>query len=137
MGADVVLGAAEDDIVAEILAAVPDGVDRVLVTSPPRTLVQAFEISCFGGIVGLIGIEFGEGANLTFDVNDFHFKKLQLRASHAIPNHYFPIALDLLARGVVYPDRVVSHILPLDEYGRAFDMLRNPNEAVSKIVLVP
>ena len=40
------------------------------------------------------------------DINAFHFQKLQLRASHAIPNHYFPIALDLLARRVINPDRL-------------------------------
>jgi L-iditol 2-dehydrogenase len=137
MGADVTLAAAEDDVVAEILRAVPDGVDRVLVTAPPRTLTQAFAISRFGGIVGLIGIEFGEGANLTFDVNDFHFKKLQLRASHAIPNHYFPIALDLLARRAVDPDVVISHVLPLSEYADAFARLREAQQAVSKIVLTP
>ncbi len=137
MGADVVLAAAEDDIVAEIRAAVPQGVDRVLVTSPPRTLLPAFEIACFGAIVGLIGIEFGEGAELTFDVNAFHFKKLQLRASHAIPNHYFPMALDLLARGVVNPDLVVSHTFSLAEYEQAFQTLTDSQQAVSKVIIVP
>jgi threonine dehydrogenase-like Zn-dependent dehydrogenase len=137
MGADITLAAAEDDIVASILDAVPAGVDRVLVTAPPSTLNEAFAVSCFGGIVGLIGIEFGEGANLTFDVNDFHFKKLQLRASHAIPNHYFPIALDLLARRAIDPDVIISHVLPLDDYAQAIDLLRDPNQAVSKVVLKP
>ncbi len=137
MGADVMLSAGEDDVVGEIKAAVPQGVDRVLVTAPPSTLTQAFEIACFGGIVGLIGIEFGAGADLTFDVNDFHFKKLQLRASHAIPNHYFPIALDLLARKAIDADSVISHVMPLDDYADAFDRLRDPDQAVSKIVLTP
>ncbi len=137
MGADVALAAAEDDIVAAIKAAAPAGVDRVLVTAPPRTLPQAFEIACYGGIVGLIGIEFGEGANLSFDVNDFHFKKLQLRASHAIPNHYFPIALDLLARRVIEPELVISHTFPLDDYAAAIDTLRDPQNPAGKIVLTP
>ena len=137
LGADVVLAAAEDDISAEIKAAVPQGVDRVMVTSPPRTLLPAFEIACFGAIIGLIGIEFGEGAELSFDVNAFHFKKLQLRASHAIPNHYFPIALDLLARRAVDPDSIVSHIFPLAEYESAFHTLTDPQQAVSKVVIVP
>jgi L-iditol 2-dehydrogenase len=137
LGADVVLAAAEDDIIAEIKAAVPQGVDRVLVTSPPRTLLPAFEIACFGAIIGLIGIEFGEGAELSFDVNAFHFKKLQLRASHAIPNYYFPIALDLLARLAVDPDSIVSHIFPLAEYESAFQTLTDPQQAASKVIIVP
>jgi L-iditol 2-dehydrogenase len=137
MGADVVLAEAEDNVVAAIKAAVPQGVDRVLVTAPPRTLPQAFEIARFGAIIGLIGIEFGEGAEVSFDVNDFHFKKLQLRASHAIPNHYFPMALDLLARRVVDPDLLVSHIFSLDEYETAFRTLTDLQQAAVKAVIIP
>ncbi len=137
MGADVVLAEAEDDVVAAIKAAVPQGVDRVLVTAPPRTLPKAFEIARFGAIIGLIGIEFGEGAEVAFDVNAFHFKKLQLRASHAIPNHYFPMALDLLARRVVDPDLLVSHTFPLGEHETAFRALIDPQQAAVKAVIIP
>lgn len=137
MGADVILADAEDDVVGEIKAAVSQGVDRVLVTAPPRVLPLAFEIARFGAIVGLIGIEFGEGGEVTFDVNDFHFKKLQLRASHAIPNHYFPTALDLLARRIVNPDPLVSHTFAFEEYQTAFETLTDPRQSTVKVVIVP
>jgi L-iditol 2-dehydrogenase len=137
MGADLVLAEAEDDVVATIKAAVPQGVDRVLVTAPPRTLPLGFEIARFGAIVGLIGIEFGQGGEVTFDVNAFHFKKLQLRASHAIPNHYFPIALDLLARRVIGPDLLISHTFALNDYAAAFRVLTDTQQAAVKVVILP
>jgi L-iditol 2-dehydrogenase len=137
MGADVVLSEAEDDVMGAIKAAVPQGLDRVLVTAPPRTLPLAFEIARFGAIVGLIGIEYGAGGEVTFDVNAFHFKKLQLRASHAIPNHYFPMALDLLARRAVDPDPLVSHVFPLTDFRRAFETLTDPQQKAVKIILLP
>ncbi len=137
MGADGVLAEAEDDIVAELGRQAPQGFDRVLVTAPPRTLPQAFALARFGAVIGLIGIEFGAGAEVCFDVNAFHFKKLQLRASHAIPNHYFPIAVDLLARRVVDPDLLLSHTFPLDCYADAFAALTDPQQAAIKVVLVP
>jgi L-iditol 2-dehydrogenase len=121
MGADVILGEAEDDIPAAIRALVPQGVDRVLVTAPPRTLPLAFEIARFGAIVGLIGIEFGGAETITFDANAFHFKKLQLRASHAIPNHYFPKATDLLSRRAIDADLLISHTFSLEEYAALSD----------------
>jgi L-iditol 2-dehydrogenase len=111
--------------------------DRVLVTAPPRTLPLAFEIARFGAIIGLIGIEFGTGGEVTFDVNAFHFKKLQLRASHAIPNHYFPMALDLLARRAVEPDRLLTHTFGLDDYAAAFRTLADPEQPAIKVVVVP
>jgi L-iditol 2-dehydrogenase len=137
MGADGVLAEAEDDIVAELRRLVPQGFDRVLVTAPPRTLPQAFALARFGAIIGLIGIEFGGGAEVCFDVNAFHFKKLQLRASHAIPNHYFPIAVDLLARRVVDPDLLLTHTFALDCYADAFAALTDPEQTAIKVVLVP
>lgn len=137
MGADVVLSEGEDDIAATIKSAVPLGVDRVLVTAPPRTLPLAFEIARFGAIIGLIGIEFGAGGEVCFDVNAFHFKKLQLRASHAIPNHYFPMATDLLARRAIDPDLLLSHTVALDAYRDAFGALTDPGQAAIKVVMIP
>jgi L-iditol 2-dehydrogenase len=137
MGADMVLAEAQDDIVTAVRSAVPAGVDRVLVTSPPRTLPMAFDIARFGAIIGLIGIEFGEGEAVTLDVNAFHFKKLQLRASHAIPNHYFPKAVDMLARRVVDPDLLVTHTFLLGDFETAFQTLIDEDQSAVKVVLVP
>jgi len=135
MGADVTLGYEEDDVVGEILSAVPDGVDRVFVTAPPKTLIEAIEISRFGGIIAFIGIEFGKGGAVTFDANEFHFKKLQLRASHAIPNHYFPLAIDLLSRRAVDPEPLLTHTFPTGEAEKAFQRLIDPQEGAIKVVL--
>lgn len=135
MGADVTLDDGEDDVVREILSAVPDGVDRVFVTAPPKTLVEAIKISRFGGIIAFNGIEFGRGSAVTFDANEFHFKKLQLRASHAIPNHYFPMAIDLLSRRVVDPELLLSHTFRIDEAEEAFQTLTDPDKRAVKVVL--
>lgn len=65
-------------------------IDRVLVTSPPKTLKTAFRVAANGGIISFIGIAHAEGAFCTFDANEFHFKKLQLRASFASPALFGP-----------------------------------------------
>jgi L-iditol 2-dehydrogenase len=135
MGADVTLGYEEDDVVGDILAAVPDGVDRVFVTAPPKTLVEAIEISRFGGIIAFNGIEFGKGGEVTFDANAFHFKKLQLRASHAIPNHYFPMAIDLLSRRAVDPEPLLSYTFLGHEAEKAFQTLIDPEEQAVKVAI--
>jgi len=137
MGADVTLAEAEDDIAAAMRELVPQGVDCVLVTAPPRSLPLAIEIARFGAIVGLIGIEFGGAEQITFDANAFHFKKLQLRASHAIPNHYFPSAVDLLARRAVDAEQLISHTFSLDDYAHAFQTLADPSQEGVKIVILP
>ena len=135
-GADLTIGGGAN-AVDEIKRLTGDGVDRVLMTAPPAAIPEALRACSFGGIVALIGLEERAGETIMLDINAFHFQKLQLRASHAIPNHYFPIALDLLARGVIDADRIITHVFPLKDYRRAFETANDPNERVGKVVVEP
>jgi L-iditol 2-dehydrogenase len=135
MSADVTLSYEEDDVVGDILSVVPKGVDRVYVTAPPKALVEAIEISRFGGVIAFIGIEFGRGGEVTFDANEFHFKKLQLRASHAIPNHYFPMAIDLLSRRAMNPEPPLTHSFLKGDAEGAFQTVIDPHEQAIKVAL--
>jgi len=136
LGADVTISGTQN-VVETIQRATGDGVDRVLMTAPPSAIPDALSVCRFGGIVALIGLEEREGETIRLDVNAFHFQKLQLRASHAIPNHYFPIALDLLARREVDPDRMITHVFPLNDYRRAFETANDSDERVGKVTIEP
>jgi L-iditol 2-dehydrogenase len=111
-------------------------IDRVLVTSPPRTLESAFKVAAKGGIIAYIGIEYGEGAFCRFEANDFHFKKLQLRASFASPAMYTPLALQYLREGVVDGEALITHRFPLREIERAMRVARDKRIA-AKVVVLP
>ena len=102
-------------------------IDRVLVTSPPRSLPDAFAVAAKGCIVSFIGIEHGKGAFCTFDANAFHFKKLQLRASFASPALFGPRALSYLREGIVNGDAIVSHRFALDDIDKAVQTARGPD----------
>lgn len=109
-------------------------IDRVLVTAPPPTLSSAFQLACKGGIISFIGIGYGDSAHCKFDVNDFHFKKLQLRASFASPALYTPRALQYLREGVVDGEALISHRFALDRIAEAMAVARDPSRAVKVIV---
>jgi threonine dehydrogenase-like Zn-dependent dehydrogenase len=111
------------------------GVDRIVVTSPPRTLTDAFDVAVKGGIVSFIGIEHGEGAFCTFDANAFHFKKLQLRASFASPALFGPRALTYLRENVVDGEAIVSHRFALDDMAEAVEVAGGPDAI--KVVVTP
>jgi L-iditol 2-dehydrogenase len=112
------------------------GVDRVLVTAPPATIPSAFKAARTGGVIGFIGIEFGAGANITFDANEFHFKKLQLRASHATPALFFPKCIELLKSGVVDGGALVTHTFGLERFAEAMKQLRDDRSSAIKMVMV-
>ncbi|SFI80850.1 L-iditol 2-dehydrogenase [Paenibacillus sp. UNC496MF] len=112
------------------------GVDRVLVTAPPQTIPPAFKAARTGGVIGFIGIEYGAGASISFDANEFHFKKLQLRASHATPALYFPKCIELLKSGAVDGDALISHTFALGEFPDAMKALRDDRGSAIKMVMV-
>ena len=91
----------------------------------------------YGGIVTFIGIDYGGRSALTLDANDFHFKKLQLRASHAAPALYFPAVLRLLADGAVDGSAIVSHVMPLERIADAMCLARDNRAEVLKVVIKP
>ncbi len=109
-------------------------IDRVLVTSPPQTLNTAFAVAAKGGLVSYIGIAYGDGAYCRFEANDFHFKKLQLRASFASPALYTPLALQYLREGVVDGPALISHRFPLSMIAEAMEVARDKRTAVKVVV---
>lgn len=113
------------------------GVERALVSASVSAIQDAIPVMNYGGILSFIGIEYGSGATLTFDANKFHFRKLQLRASHAAPALYFPTCLQLLRDGQVDGDAVISHVMPLERIEDAMIMLRDDRENTLKIVIKP
>ncbi len=110
--------------------------DRILVTTPPPTLATAFQVASKGALISFIGMDHGEGAFCRFEVNAFHFKKLQLRASFASPALFTPLALTYLRRGVVDGEALISHRFPLDGISAAMAVARDHPEAV-KVVVTP
>lgn len=112
--------------------------DRVLVTSPPRTISPLFDIAAFGAIVVFNGISFSDPV-IQFNANTFHFNKLELRASHAIPNWGFPRAMDLLrdSRAMLNGSfaSLITHRFRLQRLEEAFVTAESDQEAVIKVMM--
>ena len=108
--------------------------DHLLVTAPPATIPPLLPLLTFGGRATYIGIGTGD-ATLTFDANDFHLRKLQLRASYAAPAMYFPAALGFLKSNAIPGERLVSHRFPLAKIQDAMNTLRDPKSGAVKVVI--
>jgi L-iditol 2-dehydrogenase len=108
--------------------------DRFLITSPPQTLPDMIEMAAPKAIISYIGIKYGEGSKITFDANIFHFKKLELRGSFAAPAMCTPLALDLLKKSISGKS-LISHILKLNEIGKAMQVAALDSENVVKVIV--
>lgn len=111
------------------------GPDKVIVTAPPRLIMEALKIVNYGGTVAFIGIESGDAGQISFDANDFHFRKLQLRASHAVPALWFPRCLEMIEAGMVDVKALISGTFKLDDIAEAFDRLLHDKTNSLKMIM--
>lgn len=111
------------------------GVNKIMITAAPAVIPDAMKLALYGGIIGFLGIDLQHG-DITFNANDFHFKKLQLRASYAVPALWFPRALELLKSKVVDPADFITQRFPLEDIEKYFLKQRDDISDVIKMVMV-
>jgi len=112
------------------------GFNHVLVTAPVSFIPPALSLLAYGGVLTYIGIG-TSGGQISFDANDFHFRKLQLRASFASPAIYFPVVLELLRTGIIPGGLIVSHRFGLDQIDAAMKAGRDHKAETIKVVVTP
>lgn len=133
-GADEVFLTDRTDAAAEVAGR--GGANKILITSPPRTIPPLIDAAKYGGILSFIGFAPAGEAGITFDANRFHVKKLQLRASFASPALYFPQGIDLIRSGVIDAKALISHRFRLEDIGEAFRIMREDKAKTVKMVMV-
>ncbi|MFW5781326.1 MAG: L-threonine dehydrogenase, partial [Bacteroidota bacterium] len=112
------------------------GVDKVLVSAPPKLIEPAVEITNWGGIIAFIGIEYGPNANITFDANTFHFNKIQLRSSFASPALYFPRCIELVEAGMVDLKPLIGKTFPLNDLQKELKNLVDDKATALKSIMI-
>ena len=134
LGATRVFDTDEQGWQKEVAREFPEGFHKIMVTSPPRTIAPLFDLACFGGDIVYNGISFPE-PNISFDANAFHFKKLTLAASHAIPNWGFPLAFKLLSKNLFDHKKLITHSFPLERIEEAFIAAGSAEEGAIKVLI--
>ena len=113
------------------------GFDKVLVTAPPQTLPDCLEAAAYGGYVVFIGFDWGPGGVIPLDTTKLHAGKKQLRSSMDSPALYVDEALELMRRGVIPAEEIVSHRYPLSRLEEAIRTMRDDRENARKVAVIP
>lgn len=136
-GCDMVLEAGRHDIAAEIGRRFPAGVDRVIVSSPPESLYDAFKVIRFGGIITYYGLHFGGRNTISLDVNDMIFRKITLRPTFAEPAINFPVSLEILRKGLVPAREMVTHTFGFADAKETMKAIIDGDRPIVKAVMLP
>lgn len=112
------------------------GVDKVMLTAPPALIEASTHTLNMGGVLSFIGIAYGEGAMATFDSNLVHHRKIQIRASDAVPALYFPECIDLVEQGIIDLKSLVSNTFDIKDAVEGLKAyIAHPQTAVKAIML--
>jgi threonine dehydrogenase-like Zn-dependent dehydrogenase len=137
IGCDDVWQSGVDDVEAEVKKRFPQGVDRVIVSSPPESMVDALKIIRFGGIITFYGLHFGDRSTINIDINDLVFRKISLIPTFAEPAINFPVSNRLLRDGLVDASQIVTHTFTFDQARDTMQSLLDGSQPIVKAVMQP
>lgn len=134
LGADVVIESGPSAVAKVLDATDGRGADVVIeCTGVMTSIADAIRMARFGGRILMFGITSTTSGTLPF--YDLYFKELTLINNRAATAQDFPVMIDLVARGVVRLEPLVTHRMALDELGAALGMVEDGAERRLKIIL--
>ncbi|MDD4871617.1 MAG: alcohol dehydrogenase catalytic domain-containing protein [Kiritimatiellae bacterium] len=137
LGCDLIVITKKQDIEEAVKKYCPKGVVRVIVTSPPESLRDAFRIICYGGIMTFLGLSFGGRNVIDFDVNAAIFNKTTLRPVFAEPAVNFPAATELIKRGLIDASLFQTHSCTFENVKDVLGQTLSGSIPVIKPVFLP
>lgn len=135
LGADRVVRVDQEDLAAVVRQEFPDGVDKVISTAHPESVLEAIDLVNADGIISYIGFTDADRLPLTIDAHTLHFKQLQLRPFAGPSSPFTYPAIDLLRNGLLPVDRFVTEIVPLVQVEQALRSAATDKERGVKVVV--
>jgi len=132
-GADWTSNAAAADVVHQMLAREPDGLDVVFECSgDPRCIDQAMAALKPGGLLVIVGIPAQQ--RVDFDVHVMRRKELTFKNVRRQRGCVAPV-IELIADRRLNPDPMLTHRFPLSAAAQAFELVAGYGDGVIKAVI--
>jgi L-iditol 2-dehydrogenase len=136
-GCDLVVEVGKQNVEDEIKKKFSNGVDRVIVTSPPQSLYDALKVIRFGGVITFFGLHFGGRNKIEVDVNDLIFRKITLQPTFAEPAINFPLSNRLLKDGLIDARKLITHTFGFKEAKSVMQAIIDGSQPIVKAVMFP
>ncbi|MGB3414239.1 MAG: alcohol dehydrogenase catalytic domain-containing protein [Microbacteriaceae bacterium] len=129
------INVSKDDAVDIVRSEFPAGVDIVYETSGSAAVFdQAIQITKPGGKIALIGLS---GVPATMNTSQLVIREVELIGSRGYNESTFYAALKLLDQVADDIVKVISHRLPLKDFGKALELITAENNTANKVLLIP
>jgi|LFRM01.1.fsa_nt_gb L-iditol 2-dehydrogenase len=135
LGVDKVVYSSDQDVLEQINSVMENQVDRVIVTSPPKTLPMALEALSYGGTVVTIGLDFGKESTVPVDIDQLILNKKKIITFIAEPAKRFHLSKELIREKIIPVEHLLTHTIPLTDLEK-FKSIFTEDSAVIKAVIV-
>ena len=134
LGADLTVVSGDDTIPTIVEATHGRGADLVIdSTGVTASLADAIAMARYGGRLLLFGIFTATEATLPF--YQLYLKELTVSTARAAKSEDYPICIDLVQRGTVRLEPLISHIMPFGELKTAIGIMGSDSGQHMKIIL--
>lgn len=135
LGADLVIDAASEDLVAAVDRATEGHGAEVVIVGPATVAAIEQGLACAsrgGTVVQFMGTPPEE--RLSLSTFDYYFRELRLVPSYSCGPDDTAAALELIGAGAVHADQVVTHRFPLADAAAAYAVAANDRRAIKTLV---
>ncbi len=135
MGADAVVYS-DGDVEKGVTEVLGGKAEAVMVTSPPSTLPDALKIAQYGAKVSVIGMDFGDGSKALIDVDRLILNKNPIIPVFAEPAKLFPLSYELIKKGVIDAELLVTRKFKLEEVQKLKDIFLKDEPVIKAVMIV-
>lgn len=140
LGATATLASRDDEEIAELVREETggDGAHAVIDTiSSAASMTTAHACVRPGGVIACLGMDHFTGSAPALNWFDQFVRNISVTGGLVPGKAYFEELLSLTERGVIDPSPMISHELALDEAPRAYRLMAERAEGVTKVALRP
>jgi L-iditol 2-dehydrogenase len=125
-GADLLIDSSSENLSARVKEETNGlGAEKVIVAcSSGAVQEEALQMVAKRGRVSYFGYTFKEWPRIKFDSNACHSREFFLTGAFAYSRRQFQLALDLIARGTVRVDPLITHVFPLERLVEALQTMK-------------
>ncbi len=136
MGADVINPGRTPDVKAEIRKLLDgDTLDHIFVCVGISAVVEdALKLADNGTTINVFG-GLKSGSTIAIDPNIIHYNEVKLVGTFGFSNDNFMTSAKMLASGQVDMSQIITHVFPLAETDKAFELGAHPTGDVVKILI--
>lgn len=136
-GCDMTIQVGKESVEDKVLSKFENGVDRIIVTSPPESMYDAFKIIKFGGVITYFGLHFGGKNMVNVDINDMIFRKISMIPTFAEPAINFPVSNRLLVDGLIDAKALVNSTFGFEDAKATMAAVVDGSKPIIKAVMLP